>query len=353
MRAKIVPITLNSEGLAHIDEAAALLAAGGLVAFPTETVYGVACNADDPGAIARLREVKHRPPERVFSVHIGRVEDVERHVSHVPAIAAKLIGRYWPGPLTLVLPAKDGGTVGLRMPSNQIALELLRRTAVPVFAPSANRSGKPPAKSAAEVMAALGDDIDMVLDGGATTLQEASTVLAVTDDGWQILRRGSVTAEMIRRTLGTTIIFVCTANSCRSPMAEVLCKEMLAQRLGCGLNELEKRGYSVVSAGTAATWQMPASRQALAAMRRRGLDLSNHQSRPLTPGLVEDADAIFVMARHHAQSILQIIPEADAKVHMLDPSGHDISDPVGASVETFVECAKAMERYLRHQIEKL
>ena len=134
MRARIVPITLNSEGLARIDEAAELLTRGGLVAFPTETVYGLGCNAADTDAVARLKQVKRRPPDKAFSIHIGRVEDVARHVEHVPAIADKLIRRYWPGPLTLVLPAKDGGTVGLRMPSNQIALELLKRTPVPVVA---------------------------------------------------------------------------------------------------------------------------------------------------------------------------------------------------------------------------
>lgn len=353
MRARIVPITLNAEGLAHIDEAAELLTRGGLVAFPTETVYGVGCNADDAGAVERLRQLKRRPPDKAFSIHIGRVEDVGRYVSHVPAIADKLIRRYWPGPLTLVLPAKDGDTVGLRMPSNQIALELLKRTPVPVFVPSANRSGEPPAKSAQEVADALADELDLILDGGATTLKEASTVLRVSGETWEILRKGSVTAEMVRRTLGKTIVFVCTANSCRSPMAEVLCKQMLADRLRCGLDRLEQHGYSVVSAGTAATWQMPASSQAVEAMRQWGLDLSRHESRPLTPGLIEDADVVFVMARHHADSIERIIPEAGAKIKLLDPSGDDVRDPVGGSVATFVACAEVIERHLRQVIDSL
>jgi len=353
MRARIVPIALDERGMAEIDAAARALVAGRLVAFPTETVYGIGCNAYDPAAVERLMQVKGRSPEKPFSLHIGRKEDLVRYVRHVPPAAEKLVKRYWPGPLTIVFPSVDGRGVGVRMPSNRIALELLRRTAVPVFAPSANRSGEPPAKSANEVATALGDELDLILDGGVTTLKEASTVVRVTDGGWEILRRGSITEEMIRRTLGRTIVFVCTANSCRSPMAEMLCKQMLAERLGCRIGDLEERGYSVLSAGTAAIWNVPASYQAVEAMAQRGLDLDGHASRPLTPGLIEDADVIFVMSRRHADSILQVMPEATDKVRLLDPSGQDIADPVGASVETFVECAEHLEQFIREALESL
>ncbi|MFW6161650.1 MAG: L-threonylcarbamoyladenylate synthase [Planctomycetota bacterium] len=353
MKARIVQASLDAEGLAHIDEAARLLAEGRLVAFPTETVYGIGCHADDEAAMARLLEVKQRPPEKPFSIHIGRIDDLARHVERVPPMAEKLILRYWPGPLTIVFPTGDSRGLGVRMPSNQIALELLRRTPVPVVAPSANRSGRPPAKTAQEVASAFGNELDLILDGGPTTLKEASTVLRLADDDWEILRQGSVTLDMIRRTLGTTIIFVCTANSCRSPMAEVLCKQALAEKLHCPIDRLPERGYCVLSAGTAAGWHHGASEQAVAAMRRRGLDLSDHQSRALTPGMIEDADVLFVMARHHADSIRRIMPESEAKIAMLDPQGRDIPDPVGASVETFVACADRLDQYIRRHLETL
>ena len=353
MAARIERAGLSDDGLRHIDEAARMLAEGCLVAFPTETVYGIGCNADDPEAMARLVAVKRRAPDKPFSIHIGRTEDLERHVGHIPPIAEKLVRRYWPGPLTIVFPTADGRGVGVRMPSNQIALELLRRTPVPVVAPSANRSGDRPAKAAQEVADALGDDLDLILDGGPTTLKEASTVLRVTNDGWEILRQGSVTPDMIHRTLGTTIIFVCTANSCRSPMAEMLCKQALAERLGCAIDELPERGYCVLSAGTAAGWNFGASEQAVEAMRRRGLDLVDHQSRALTPGMIEDADVIFVMSRHHGESIRQILPEAASKIRMLDPDGRDIADPVGAPVETFAACADKLDACIRYHLETL
>jgi protein-tyrosine phosphatase len=383
MRARIVPVKLDAEGLKEIDQAARLLAQGALVAFPTETVYGIGCNADDPQAVERLRAIKRRPPGKPFTIHIGRREDVARHVEHVPPFAERLMRRYWPGPLTIVFagnqaargghspsrpsqaapvaqgPVQSPGIVavtdgvGLRMPSNPIALELLQRTPVPVIAPSANRSGEPPARSARDVADALGDELDLILDGGPATLQEPSTVVRVTDDAWEILRHGSVTDAMIRRTLGTTIVFVCTANMCRSPMAEVLCKKMLAERLGCPPGELSARGYEILSAGTGAPSDCRASAQAVAAMRQQGLDLSGHLSQPLTPGLLEDADVVFVMVQHHAATIAELFPEASAKVRLLDPAGGDIGDPVGASEDVFRECAAAIQRYLREVIATL
>ncbi|MFP4055624.1 MAG: L-threonylcarbamoyladenylate synthase [Candidatus Brocadiia bacterium] len=353
MRARTLRAGLDDEGLAHIEQAARMLAEGRLVAFPTETVYGIGCNAWDEEAVRRLREVKRRPRGKPFSIHIARLEDVASHVEHVPRIAQKLMRRYWPGPLTLVLPGKSGQAVGLRMPSNRIALELLRRVPAPVYAPSANRAGETPAKSAQEVADALGEELDLVLDGGPTTLGQASTVVRVDDDSWETLRAGSVTEDMIRRTLGTTIVFVCTANSCRSPMAEALCKQLLARRLGCTVDQLPYRGYNVLSAGTAATWDLPPSTNAVEAMERHGIDISAYRSRPVTPGLIEDADVIFVLARHHGESIRSVMPEAAPKIRLLDPSGQDVRDPVGGSPEVFLRCAKAIRRHLVEVIDTL
>lgn len=345
MKPRVLKASLQAEGLASIEEAARALTRGELVAFPTETVYGIGCNANDQAALERLRELKGRAPEKPFSIHIGRKSDVERHADHVPPIARKLMDRYWPGPLTIVFPGAGRRGVGMRMPSNLIALELLRRTAVPVVAPSANRSGQPPATSAQQVAESLGNGLDLILDGGTTRLQEASTVVRATGDGWEILREGSLTADMLRRTLGRTILFVCTANSCRSPMAEMLCKKLLAERLGCSIEDLEARGYNVLSAGTAALWDLGASEAAVEAMGRFGLELANHKSRPLTPGLLDDADVVFVMARHHGESIGEMYPEVADKLRMLDPTGADVRDPVGGSVELFLECAECIRRH--------
>lgn len=355
MKARVLAASLDPEGLARIEEAAKAVAAGALVAFPTETVYGIACNAADPAALERLRAVKGRPADKPFSLHVGRREDVARAVEAIPPIAEKLMRRYWPGPLTIVFPTGDGQGLGVRMPSNTIAQEFLRRTGVPVVAPSANRSGQPPATSAQEVVEALGEELEMILDGGRTAIGEASTVVRITPEGgWEMLREGAISTNMLRRALGKTIVFVCTANSCRSPMAEALCKKMLAERLACTIEELPERGYNVLSAGTSAFDEVwPASTGAIEAMRRRGLDLSQHLSRPVTPSLVEDADVVFVMAQHHGDSIRRILPEGGPKIRLMDPSGRDVEDPVGGSVEEFVQCAATIERCLAQVLPQL
>jgi len=353
MKARVLKASLDPEGLARIEEAAKAVAGGALVAFPTETVYGIACRADDPQAVERLKRVKGRPPDKPFSLHIGRKEDIARCVPNVPAAARKLMDCYWPGPLTIIFPTGDGQGLGVRMPSNIVALEFLRRAGVPVIAPSANRSGEPPATDAEQVARALGDDLDVILDGGTCTYGEASTVVRITDEGWEVLRQGSITPEQLRRTLGKTIVFVCTANTCRSPMAEALCKKLLADSLHCAIDDLPERGYTVLSAGTAGFDDCPASYQAVEAMSRQGLDLSGHRSRPVTPGLVADADVLFVMARHHGDSIRRILPEASGKIRLLDRSGKEVEDPVGGSVETFVACAEHIERCLRAELPDL
>ncbi|HUT33571.1 MAG TPA: L-threonylcarbamoyladenylate synthase [Planctomycetota bacterium] len=354
MKARVLAASLDPAGLARIEEAAQAIAAGGLVAFPTETVYGIACNSADPQALERLMAVKGRPADKPFSLHVGRKEDAARHAPTIPSAARKLMARYWPGPLTIVFPTPDGRGVGIRMPSSAVAQELLKRAGVPVVAPSANRSGDPPATTADAVARTLGEELDIILDGGRTVLGEASTVVRVAADGsWEVLREGSVAAELLRRTLGKTIVFVCTANSCRSPMAEVLCKRRLAERLGCSMRDLPARGYNILSAGTAGFDDGPASYQAVEAMKRQGLDLSRHVSRPVTPGLVEDADQIFVMAWQHGDSIRRFLPDAADKIRLMDPTGRDVEDPVGGSVDEFVRCAELLERCLRVLVPEL
>ena len=182
---------------AVLREAAAVLRGGGLVAFPTETVYGLGADATTPRAIERLNAVKGRPPEKPYSLHIYTAEQVQAYVKAVPPAAQRLMARCWPGPLTLVLPADGGGTVGFRLPSHPVALAFLRACGVPVAAPSANRSGAPPPTDAAEVMAALDGDVDCVLDAGPTQLGRESSVVEIVGDRVEIRREGALSREAI------------------------------------------------------------------------------------------------------------------------------------------------------------
>lgn len=172
-----------------LAEAAKILRGGGLVAFPTETVYGLGADATNPKAIEQLNRVKGRPPEKPYSLHLHSPEQMRSYVSSIPPVAQRLMEKFWPGPLTIVMPGNDGKTIGFRLPNHPLAREFLKTCDVPVAAPSANRSGSPPPTDAREVMEALDGAIDCILDGGPTQLGRESTVVEVTTDGCLHIRR--------------------------------------------------------------------------------------------------------------------------------------------------------------------
>jgi L-threonylcarbamoyladenylate synthase len=193
-----------------LREAAQLLADGKLVAFPTETVYGLGADARSSAAVERIFAAKGRPSDNPLIVHIADREQLDELALPYPLLATQLMERFWPGPLTLVLPVREGAlsplvtaglsTVGLRMPDHPTALTLLREAGCPVAAPSANRSGKPSPTQAGHVLEDLEGRIEGVVDGGATGVGLESTVVELLgDNGLRILRPGGVTREALER----------------------------------------------------------------------------------------------------------------------------------------------------------
>ncbi|MGE5674887.1 MAG: L-threonylcarbamoyladenylate synthase [Mycobacterium leprae] len=198
-----------------LSEAAEVLRRGGLVAFPTETVYGLGANALDAQAVSGIFEAKGRPSDNPLIVHVSSPEQVLSVVTEVPPKARELMGRFWPGPLTLVMPKASVvpdsvtcnlPTVGVRMPSHPVALALIMAAGVPVAAPSANKSGRPSPTRAEHVYEDLAGRMDILLDGGETGVGLESTVLDVTSDPPVLLRPGGVTVEQLREAVGTVIL---------------------------------------------------------------------------------------------------------------------------------------------------
>ncbi|MHA4819198.1 L-threonylcarbamoyladenylate synthase [Streptomyces aculeolatus] len=194
-----------------IDMAAGVLRAGGLVALPTETVYGLGANAEDPAAVSRIFQVKGRPPAHPLIVHIGDAEPLDDWAEDVPATARLLAERFWPGPLTLVLRrgrrvplVATGGleTVAVRVPDHPVALALLSAFGGGITAPSANRFGSVSPTTADDVRAELGDAVDFVLDGGPCEVGVESTIVDATGEVPAILRPGGVTREDLEAVLG-------------------------------------------------------------------------------------------------------------------------------------------------------
>ncbi|MFK8908387.1 L-threonylcarbamoyladenylate synthase [Streptomyces sp. YS-3] len=194
-----------------IQKAAGVLARGGLVGLPTETVYGLGANAEDPAAVSRIFQVKGRPPSHPLIVHIGGAEHLDDWVQDVPATARLLAEHFWPGPLTLVLrrgprvPLEATGgleTVAVRVPDHPVALALLAAFGGGITAPSANRFGQVSPTTANDVRAELGDAVDFVLDGGPCQVGVESTIVDATSDLPTILRPGGVTREDLEAVLG-------------------------------------------------------------------------------------------------------------------------------------------------------
>lgn len=192
-----------------LAEAAALLRAGALVAFPTDTVYGLGAQVFDGPAVARLYEVKGRPQEKSIPVLIADFDELDQLVSEIPAAAWKLAHTFWPGALTLVMPKRPelpeavsaGPTVAIRLPDHAVTRDLIRSTGVPLATTSANRSGEPDAVTAAQVAAALGDGVAAILDAGTAPGGVPSTVVDCAVTPPRVLRLGAIGLEILQAVL--------------------------------------------------------------------------------------------------------------------------------------------------------
>lgn len=204
--------TLKSVSPESMAEAAEIIKSGGVVAFPTETVYGLGANALDGQAVAKIFSSKNRPAINPVIVHVAKREDAEKYVV-VDARAKGLMQAFWPGPLTMILPKRDGGgvsdlvsaglgTIAMRMPNHPAALKLIETAGVPIAAPSANASGEPSATTPRHVMESLGGRIPLILAGGACAVGLESTVLDLSGDVPVIVRAGAITARDLEPYLG-------------------------------------------------------------------------------------------------------------------------------------------------------
>ncbi len=191
---------LSATDARDVARAAALLREGRVVAFPTETVYGLGARADDDGALAELRRLKWRPEQKRFALLVASAEDLNTY-AQPDGRARRLAHRFWPGPLTLVVPDGRDGDVGLRCPDMEVTRQLLRLAGCPVAATSANRSGEAPAGDAQQVLDCFAGELAAVVDGGPVRVGVASTVVRLTGQGLEVLRRGPIAEQELRAAL--------------------------------------------------------------------------------------------------------------------------------------------------------
>ena len=371
METKIVKLEPTKADTEVLKDASRLLDSGGLVAFPTETVYGIGCRARKD-SLSRLNRVKGRRAEKPYTLHIGQRDDVHRYVPSIGIRAKKLVQTAWPGPLTMVfqlnqrdIETQQGtldsevfeslytdNSIGIRCPKNAIALRLLRMTENAVVAPSANISGQPPAVEAKEVLGRFSGQIELLLDGGTCKHKKSSTVAKIGKNGLEILRPG-VYSETELQTMSTIrFLFVCTGNTCRSPMAAGIFHKYLAEKLRCDVDQVEEMGYKISSAGVMNLAGSPASAGAMAACAAKGIDIRSHTSTHLSHELVEESDYIFVMGRMHRERVAALSNKPSVRC-VLVAENREIPDPIGQSQEFYNDCAELIEEAVQKRIGEL
>lgn len=371
METKVIKSDSGKINTTAIADAARLIDAGGLVAFPTETVYGIACRAKTE-TLTKLNRLKGRTPDKYYTLHIGSKTYLPKYVPSINLRTEKLVKTAWPGPLTIVFQLEQqdiekqkgclekeifenlykNNSIGIRCPDNNIASALLDLTNYPVVAPSANLTGRQPAVEAGQVTAQFRGQIDMILDGGPCRYGRNSSVVQTGRNGLEILREGAYSREKIEKLSTFNILIVCTGNTCRSPMAEGLFRKFLAEKLNCPVDNLKKMGYKVSSAGTMKMAISPAANEAVAACAARGVDIKAHKSTVISEQLVKESDLIFTMSRMHLENVTAISNEAESKT-MLLAENESISDPVGQSQQVYNSCAAQIEKAVIKRISEL
>ena len=202
MRTEVIKIDPENIDQEKIEQAAGIIRKGGIVAFPTETVYGLGADFLNKQAVDRIFKVKKRPKGKPLTVQIQDIASLEELACDIPAFAYQLISRFWPGPLTLVFRAKEKGTIGVRIPNNRVARSLIKASQTPLVVPSANLSGEPAAQTADEVLQTFDGLIEMVIDAGRVELGVASTVVDLSVSPYRILREGAICQKDIHSVQG-------------------------------------------------------------------------------------------------------------------------------------------------------
>jgi tRNA A37 threonylcarbamoyladenosine synthetase subunit TsaC/SUA5/YrdC/protein-tyrosine-phosphatase len=279
-----------------VHRAVQALAEGELVAFPTETVYGLAASACHPKGVERLVAAKGRSAGVPLSLAIRSADEIRDYCPDLDPLAL---------------------------------------------------SGQPDAVTAEQVIEYLGDTVALVLDDGPSRYGRPSTVVRVTEGQLEVLREGVVAKSTLDRLSRYMVVLVCTGNTCRSPMAEVLLRKRIADELGCSPDQVEQNGIVVISAGLAASPGSPASPEGAELVAEIGLSLADHRSQPLTDQILKHADLLLAMTRSHLQAIVHANPEAQGKTELLLPDGSDLSDPIGAPMEVYRDCFKQIDEAVR------
>ena len=371
MAPQVLDVTAASDPRDAVHRVVQALVEGKIVALPTETVYIVAASGLADRAVQRLLSLRDGKLEGPATLAVRSTDEVLDYVPELPRIGQRLARRCWPGPVTLQLadahpesaiqrlPPRvrqavvPEGEIRVRVPAHELVQSALRLVAGPVVMIGARRASDEDAVTAQDAIKHLDGQIDLVLDDGRCKFAQRSSIVRVDEQGFEILRPGVFSEANLKRLASFMAVLVCTGNTCRSPMAETLLKKRLADRLGCQISELEDRGVVVMSAGISASPGCRSAAEAMQTMQERGLDLSQHESQPLSERIVRFADVIIAMTRGHRDAIVEAWPEAEGRVHLISRGRGDVADPIGGPLDLYRRCAEQLDGYLETWADEL
>lgn len=367
----VIDVSSSDDTRDLIHRAVQALVEGQLVAFPTETVYVVAAAGLNGVAVKRLASLRGDQLENPATLVIRGADETLDYAPKMPPLGLRIARRCWPGPVTLevedaqsdsvvqrlpeatkkvVAPNKN---IRLRVPAHELIAGVSRLIAGPLVVLGARRANQGSAVEASDVVRQLGGEVDVVLDDGRCKFAQQSSVVRVDDGHLEMVRAGVVSQTHLKRLASFMVVMVCTGNTCRSPMAEVLLKRRLSEKLGCPIDQLEDRGFLVMSAGLSAAPGGRAAAEAQEIMKERGLDLSMHESQPLSERLIRFADIIVTMTRAHREAIVSHMPEAATRTFVLARNRGDVSDPIGMPIEQYRRCADQIDALLESWVDEI
>src|SRR5262245_11619923 len=371
MAPQVLDVTAADDPRDAVHRAVQALVEGKVVALPTETVYVAAASGLSERAVGRLLALRGGKIEGPAVLAVRSTEEVLDYVPQLPLVGQRLARRCWPGPVTMeladahpesaihrlpkqvkaaVVPASQ---IRVRVPAHELMLRVLRLLAGPVVMVGARRPQDGDSVTAQEVVSRLGRSVDVVLDDGRCKFAQRSSIVRVDDHGFQVLRAGVISEANLKRLASFMVVLVCTGNTCRSPMAEVLLKRRLAEKVNVKISDLDDRGIVVMSAGISAAPGGRAAAEAIQTVAQWKLDLSQHESQPLSDRIVRFADLIITMTRGHREAILEQWPDAEPRVHPISGGRGDVPDPIGGPLEQYRRCAEQLDAYLEDWVEKL
>jgi len=356
----------------HTEQAVEVLRADGVVLLPLDTIYALAADATSEPARRRLLQASGTPDHATLAWHAGSASVLR---AALDAAGVRLADRAWevvdallPGPVTLAIELPGGvtgrllealgvpeglmnheGRLMVRVPDHPVCRAILERIDEPVV--MAAPPGETPTKTledAALSIHAGGQPtaVDAVCDAAPQPVGRLSTHVDVGLAGaWRVAREGPVSADEIARRVGRLILFVCTGNTCRSPMAMAIARRLIHERALPGIGRVDVRSAGVYAAAGA-----PATTEAANAAAQRNADLSQHRSQPLDTNLARSADAVFVMTNSHLQALEQEVPDLGAVARLLDPQGADVPDPIGGPQDLYDQTAIRIETLIERRL---